>query len=134
MGGSQGPKHECVELKVDKDGFKGFSDRLQMQMDQKLSALNFSGVTAGLDDVHDALNGQGMITKKGGINLSSQPEPDQEALDLFYAQMKLKFSNLQYETARRVFLRTMKDTVFVENGVQVGESELNDEIGQQLRE
>ena len=63
-------EHKCEMIKLDTEGFRGFSDRLKSKMEQKLAILNFSGVTEGLDDVHEALNGQGQITKKGGINLS----------------------------------------------------------------
>ena len=78
------PQRENLNL----NEFYGFSDKLKNQLDHKLSDLQFSQVTNGLDDIHDALNAQQKISKNAPAKISSQYNPDDEFVPKFYSKLQ----------------------------------------------
>lgn len=63
---------------------------------------------------------------------SGKMESTDTAFSLFAEELKDKVQDLQHETARRVLQRMQKDISFEDQGIQVGEKEIDDELRNQI--
>ena len=108
----------------------GLDDAAQAQIQKKLQAYEFSGVTNNLDNILDRLN----KTSHGKPPLvnGAKHESKETAFEEFAYDMKYRFSHLQVRTARAVLLRMQKDIKFVDIGVQCGQLEIDVAVQDQI--